>query len=97
MEIHSNRNIYSLPERVTANARSFQKSGPNLDRKEKIARKALVEVWTRLLEEYSRPGVQIPSMDVVRKILENEGVYAATEAINKKYWYISRSKIEKEP
>lgn len=67
-----------------------------MDKKEKIVRKELVRVWTQLLEEFARPGAVLPPMHEIRAILEREGVRAATDAVKDKYWYLPRSKIEKE-
>lgn len=96
MQINLNGRVDALHnQRVTAHIHSLH-SHEKMDKKEKIARKELVRIWMRLLEEFARPGAMIPPMHEVRRILENEGVHAATEAIKKEYWYISRKKIEKE-
>lgn len=82
-------------QQLTSHSQMLQGRG-KMDKKEKIARKELLRVWTWLFEEFANPGAVFPPMHEIRAILEREGVYAATEAISKKYWYLPRSKIEKE-
>lgn len=66
---------------------------------EKLVRKELVRVWTRILERYARPGASIPSVEAVRKELLHVGVEAAVSIVVDEYWwampFMVRDEIEK--
>lgn len=57
------------------------------DVNEKKVRKALVKVWTKILEKYARPGAFIPSQEAVRKELVNAGVDAAVDVVLDENWW----------
>lgn len=59
-----------------------------MDTNEEIVRHELVRVWTRLLEKYARPGVQIPSVWEVRQEMIEKGVEAAISAICDERWFV---------
>lgn len=59
-----------------------------MDRDEKIVRKRLVKVWTKILEKYARPGAEIPPVEVMRRELWEVGVDAAVDAICSEHWFI---------
>jgi hypothetical protein len=69
-----------------------------VDGDEKIVRKALVKVWTKILEKYARKGAHIPPADVVYKELLEKGVNAAVDAVVDAHWFVFtfmiREKIE---
>jgi hypothetical protein len=74
--------------------RSFFAEDPRLllrkkmDSDERVVRKELVKVWTRILEKYARPNAHIPSVDAIRKELLNVGVDAAVEAVVDEHWFV---------
>ena len=55
---------------------------------EKIVRKALVKVWTKVLEKYARPGAVIPPAELLRKELYDAGVDAAINAVVDEHWFV---------
>ncbi len=59
-----------------------------MDKDEKIVREALIKAWTRLLEQYARPGVPIPSVEDLRRELLYEGVEAAVRAVVDAHWFV---------
>jgi hypothetical protein len=67
-----------------------------MDPDEKIVRKELVKVWTRILEKYARPGAKIPSAQEIRRELEEAGVPAAVHAVVAKHWLVFDWMIEDE-
>ena len=59
-----------------------------MDTDEKVVRKELVKVWTRIMEKYARPGAHIPSPEVIRQELLREGVNAAVSAVVDEHWFV---------
>ncbi len=59
-----------------------------MDTDEEIVRHELVRVWTKLLETYARPGMQIPPAWVVRQEILSKGVDAAVEAMIDEHWFM---------
>jgi hypothetical protein len=59
-----------------------------MDSDEKTVRKTLVKVWTRILEKYARPGMQIPSVEAIRRELMKSGVDAAVNAVVDDHWVV---------
>lgn len=69
----------------------FQKEAihaQNMDTDERIVRKELVKVWTKVMEKYAKPGARIPSIDNVRNELLRVGVDAAVEAVCDEHWFL---------
>jgi hypothetical protein len=65
-----------------------------MDSDEAIVRRELVRVWTKTLEKYARPGVNIPSVEEVRKELMKVGVDAAVSAVVDEHWFVFSWMIE---
>ena len=63
---------------------------------EKIVRKALVKVWTKVLEKYARPGAVIPPAELLRKELYDAGVDAAINAVVDEHWFVFSFMIREE-
>ncbi len=59
-----------------------------LDTDEEIVRRELVREWTKILEKYARPGMQIPSVDAIRNELIEKGVDVAVSAIVDEHWFV---------
>jgi hypothetical protein len=59
-----------------------------MDTDEKAVRKALVAVWTLVLERYARPGVPMPSPEALRHELLRVGVDAGVEAVLANHWVV---------
>lgn len=82
MEILLNTNRYSREEELVHLLKK------KMDGDEKIVRKTLVKVWTKLLEKYARPGVRVPSEEEIRKELLDKGVDAAVSAVLDEHWFV---------
>lgn len=63
---------------------------------ERVVRRTLVRVWTKVLEHYARPGTPIPSVAEVRRELIEKGVMAASQAVADQYWFVTRWMVEDE-
>lgn len=81
MEILSTRSNYYPDDQALLLQRK-------MDSDEKTVRKTLVKVWTRILEKYARPGMQIPPVDAVRRELTKSGVDAAVKAVVDDHWVV---------
>lgn len=66
---------------------------------EKLVRKELVKVWTKVMEKYARPGALIPSVDQIRRELLHVGVEAGVSVVVDEHWwamdFMVRDEIEK--
>ncbi len=82
-DVNSNADVLSIYQEDIA----VQLRG-KIDKDEKIVRKELLKVWLRILEKYSRPGAPIPSTDMVRKELLEQGVDAAVDAVVDHHWFV---------
>lgn len=59
-----------------------------IDGDEKAIRHKLVHVWTKVLEKYAQPLVQIPSVEEVRQELLDCGVKAAVKVVTERHWFV---------
>lgn len=67
-----------------------------MDTDEEIARWELIRVWTKILERYARPGMEIPPVDFVREELIRKGVDAAVKAVVDEHWFVFTWMVRKE-
>lgn len=65
-----------------------------MDADEKVVRRELVRVWTKILEKYARTGAGIPSVEDVRRELLDVGVDAAVSAVVDEHWFVFSWMIE---
>ncbi|MBX7066308.1 MAG: hypothetical protein K1X28_03665 [Parachlamydiales bacterium] len=61
---------------------------------EEIVRHELVRVWTKMLEKYAQPGVQIPPAWVIRQEMLDKGINAAVSAVCDEHWFVFSWMIE---
>lgn len=83
MEIQFNRNNNQI-----FHERQLLQKKKKKNKDEKIVRKTLVKVWTDLLVQYAQPGVQLPPMHEIRRILLKEGVEASIQAVVDAHWMV---------
>jgi hypothetical protein len=71
-----------------------------MDSDDEIVRQALVEVWSKMLKDYAKPGVLIPDVEIMREELLDAGTEAAVKALKKAHWWLCgwmvEDKIEKQ-
>ena len=68
--------------------RHLLKGKKKKDKNEKIVRKTLVKIWTDLLIQYAQPGVQLPPIHEIRRVLIREGVEASIDAVIDAHWFV---------
>ncbi len=90
-----------IDQNETLNPKNFQTEREirvllhkKMDADEKIVRRALVKVWTQVLEKYAQQGVQIPSVDDIRWELLHVGINAAVNAVVDEHWFVFSWMIE---
>ncbi len=80
----------------TASHRVSERLFKKMDKDERIVRESLVKTWTKILERYARPGMHLPSIEVLRRELIDVGVDAAVDAVVSAHWWVFSGMVRDE-